>query len=455
MKYFQKIIILTLILTIILAVYTSAATTEQKTIGEENAPVEIILFTDLQGPFDARWHTQTLPQIDQEYIQSGKVKVSVKYFPLAFHTEAFQASLAAECAAEQNRFFDYTDILYNNQDQLSEQELMDYANNLGIDTDKFSTCYSKDKTRLIVNGDLNEANKLKLSGAPSFFINGKLIVGAQPYEAFKTVIDDALGNNTLPPPPEPSTPEPENMQKEPKKGSSDAKVKIISYMGYNEPFSHRSWNTINTLFNEFGEKNIQLEFRNFPLIFQDPTYITAQAGECVYSLSNDETFFAYSNLLMKRENNDYNSLLADAESLGIGSYKMKTCLDQETFLPEVLDDLEEGNDDEITGTPTFFINDQKIVGAQPYQIFEELIKKILGENTIPGEITKEDLEKIPKYDKEDTPISSTNSNDQEIEALQKRIDDLEKKLDENNKKLEENNSLLEKILSYFGKFFGK
>jgi protein-disulfide isomerase len=163
--------------------------------GDKNAPVTIIEFSDFECPFCGRFHEQTMPQIVSDYIDKGKVQFAYKHFPLSFHKNSRNASLAAECAKEQGGdkvFFKYHDILYTNQTALTVDNLKKWAADMGLDTTKFNSCLDTQKYAKQIDADFSEGQSYGVSGTPAFFINGRLVSGAQPFTAFKTIIDEEL-----------------------------------------------------------------------------------------------------------------------------------------------------------------------------------------------------------------------------------------------------------------------
>ncbi|MFC1648443.1 DsbA family protein [Nanoarchaeota archaeon] len=161
--------------------------------GKDNAPVEIIEFSDFQCPFCARWYTDTMPQIQKEYIDTGKVKLVFRDFPLnQIHPLAQKASEAAECADDQGKFWEMHDILFENPNALDVASLKQHAADLGMDTDDFDDCLDSGKYTDEVNKDLADGRAAGVSGTPSFFINGKKIVGAHPFATFQQAIDAEL-----------------------------------------------------------------------------------------------------------------------------------------------------------------------------------------------------------------------------------------------------------------------
>lgn len=188
----KKLFILTIVLMVLIASSVLGTSLDQKTLGDENAPVTINMFTDLECPFCARWHIDTFPLVKQNYIDTGKAKLIVRHYPLSFHLNAKKAAIASECAAQQGKFFEYIDLVYANQDELNSNDLRDYASNLGLDLTQYDNCIKSDSAEEDVEDDIAKGSSV--SGTPTFYINGNDMVGAQPYENFRTEIERALNN---------------------------------------------------------------------------------------------------------------------------------------------------------------------------------------------------------------------------------------------------------------------
>jgi protein-disulfide isomerase len=161
-------------------------------LGDPNAPVTIVSFEDYQCPFCGRAFQQTFPQLKSEYVDTGKAKIVFRDFPLSFHPEAQPAAEASECADEQGKFWEYHDALFNNQNLLGASYYAQLAGDLGLDVDQFTQCMDSGKYRQEVQADFAYGSQVGVSGTPTFFINGIKLVGAQPYEAFKQVIEAEL-----------------------------------------------------------------------------------------------------------------------------------------------------------------------------------------------------------------------------------------------------------------------
>jgi len=174
--------------------------------GNPDAPVTIVEFSDFQCPFCSRFFDQTLPALEENYIDTGKVKLVYKDFPLDnLHPNARPAHIAAECADEQGKFWEYHDILFENQagwNRLSSTDLSsqlnEYAATLGLNSASFDSCLSSEDIADEVNQDYLEAESYGATGTPTFFIGTEKdgfikLVGALPYTAFQGAIDNQLG----------------------------------------------------------------------------------------------------------------------------------------------------------------------------------------------------------------------------------------------------------------------
>ncbi len=162
--------------------------------GSASAPVTIIEFSDFQCPYCGRFFTDTLPQIEQNYIDTGKAKLIYRDFPLSFHPNAEPAAEAADCAGEQGKFWEMHDKLFGNQASLSDANYRQWAADLGLDTTQFNSCLDSKKYASEIQNDIQDGQAAGVSGTPTFFINGNKVVGAQPYSVFEQAIDAALGS---------------------------------------------------------------------------------------------------------------------------------------------------------------------------------------------------------------------------------------------------------------------
>ncbi len=166
-------------------------------LGNPNTKVTIVEFADFRCPFCENFFTQTLPQIKKDYIDTGKVKFYFRNFAFLGDASTVAAN-AAECANDQGKFWEYHDYLYKNQPDESNttmyntDTLTQAAVSLGMDGNTFRSCLDGKKDSASVNKDISDAQTAGVSGTPTLFVDGTAIVGAQPYSAFKTLIDQEL-----------------------------------------------------------------------------------------------------------------------------------------------------------------------------------------------------------------------------------------------------------------------
>ncbi len=174
--------------------------------GDKNAKVTLVEFTDYQCPFCSRHMRDTFPQIENDYIKTGKVRYVLREFPLeSIHPQAVKAAEAANCSGEQGKYWEMHDRLFANQNALAPAQLPSHAEALNLDAAKFKSCLDGGKYTVKVRKDLNDAQKYGVTGTPTFFVGLtdpkssdvkaiRKIVGAQTFAAFKDAIDTLLNN---------------------------------------------------------------------------------------------------------------------------------------------------------------------------------------------------------------------------------------------------------------------
>jgi protein-disulfide isomerase len=160
--------------------------------GDENAPVTIVEFSDYECPFCARFYSQTLNQIDEQYIKTGKVKLVYRDYPLGNHPNAPKAGEAAECAGEQGKYFEMHDKLFDNGVSGGVASYKQFAGEIGLDQAAFDTCLDSGAQAAEVQKDFVDGTSYGVQGTPAFFVNGKLISGAQPFNVFQQAIEAEL-----------------------------------------------------------------------------------------------------------------------------------------------------------------------------------------------------------------------------------------------------------------------
>lgn len=156
--------------------------------GSANAPITIIEFSDYECPYCRRWHAEVWPKIKAKY--GDKVRLVYRDFPLYnIHPNAGPAAAAANCAGEQDRYWEFNEMLFTDERGLGDEVYVTYATQLDLDLDEFNQCVASGAQEKEVEADLNYASELGVRSTPTFFLNGLGIVGAQPFEVFEQIID--------------------------------------------------------------------------------------------------------------------------------------------------------------------------------------------------------------------------------------------------------------------------
>ena len=158
--------------------------------GAAGAPVTVVEFSDFECPFCKQTYP-TVKQVLERY--PGRVRLAYRDFPLdSIHPQARRAAEAARCAQDQGKFWEYHDVLFSQSPQLALEDLRRYAGQVGLDVTKFDGCLATGVHKAAVQRDLDEGNRLGITGTPAFFINGRALSGAQSLEAFTRLIEQEL-----------------------------------------------------------------------------------------------------------------------------------------------------------------------------------------------------------------------------------------------------------------------
>jgi protein-disulfide isomerase len=157
--------------------------------GPANAPIEMIEFSDFQCPYCLRAYP-TLMQVLNTY--GDRIRFVYRHYPLPNHPNARPAAEAAQCVNEQGKFWAYHDKLFTSNGRLTDEDLKRGAAEVGVDAATFTACFESHKYKADVDADIVAGDQAGVTGTPAFFINGRVLTGAQPFEAFKRVIDEEL-----------------------------------------------------------------------------------------------------------------------------------------------------------------------------------------------------------------------------------------------------------------------
>jgi protein-disulfide isomerase len=377
-----------------------------KSKGSSRAQVTIVEFSDFQCPFCSRV-VPTVDKLVKEY--PDKVRVFFRHNPLPFHSDAPLAAQAAVAAENQGKFWEMHDKLFANQQNIKRPDLEKYAQELGLDMAKFKADIDAPATKKRVDEDMDIAKKLGVQGTPNFFINGRPVRGAVPYEDFKKVVDDELGRaNKLmakgvgsgalygalmkgqgkgfgvptPPAAPPKIPISAEVYKidsgkAPQIGGKEPKITLIEFSDFQCPYCSRAKGTLVEL-QKIYKDDLQITFRHYPLPFHNnamPAAIAAvAAAEQGKFWEMHDKLFANQQALASADLEKY------ASEIGLDVAKFKAAIDNPKTKAVVEADMKVANNFGVGGTPAFFINGHSFSGAYPLESFkmaiDEDIKKV-------------------------------------------------------------------------------
>jgi protein-disulfide isomerase len=175
-------------------VQTAQLVDDDPVMGAEDAPLTIVEFSDFNCGFCGRFASDTLPRLLTEY--EGQIRFVYRDMPIIGGQNSVEAAIAAECASDQGKFTEYHNLLFSNTQERTRESFINFAVDLELDEAAFTTCLDEQAKSDEVLLDLLDGQTLGISGTPGFYVNGRFISGAQPYEIFKTIIDRELANAT-------------------------------------------------------------------------------------------------------------------------------------------------------------------------------------------------------------------------------------------------------------------
>ena len=378
--------------------------------GDKDAPVTIVMWSDFQCPFCGRVEP-TITKVLADY--KGKVRLAWHDLPLPFHQNAMPAAMAARAAAEQGKFWDMHDKLFANQTNLDRPSLDKYAQEVGLNMSKYKAAMDSDKFKKEITADSEAGAKIGARGTPAFFINGKFLSGAQPYEAFKAKIDDELkkANDLIAkgtpkgkvyetilktakaevakaPAQAAGAPEQGPEQDKtifkveagdaPSKGPKDAPLQVIVFSDFQCPFCKRVEPTLTQLEKEYQGK-VRMVWKNYPLPFHQNA---EPAAEAAMAADAQGKFWPMHDKLFENQTAlDRPSLEKYAQDLGLNMSKFKADLDSSKFKSTIESTTKEGSTLGVNGTPAVFINGRKISGAYPFDTFKKIADEELAKKT--------------------------------------------------------------------------
>jgi protein-disulfide isomerase len=421
------------------------------TWGSRTARVTIVEFSDFQCPYCAR--VQTPLAALREMYGPDELRIVWKNNPLAFHQNARPAAIAAAGVFELagvDAFWKFHDKLFANQKSLLAENFETWAAEAGVtDMAAFRAGIASGRWADPVDADLRDAKSAGANGStPTFYINGMRVNGAQPFEKFQTVIDDEskkaqekldagtprerlyaemARQNYVTPTPEKAEPPQDTttvykipVGTSPVLGSPNALVTIVEFGDFQCPFCARAEPTLAELRQKYGDR-IRFVWKNEALPFHLAAEPAAQAALEVRAEKGDKAFwqvhdalFAAQKTFMKGDKDvDLDAIVQIAVAAGADAARVRKAIADHTHKKTLDDDEFVGEDFAASGTPHFFIDGRRVVGAQPPETFEKIIddeipkaQELVKKGTRPGALYEaliHDGKEPPEPDTADLP----------------------------------------------------
>jgi protein-disulfide isomerase len=376
--------------------------------GPNNALATVVVFSDFQCPFCSRVE-DTLRRLRQEY--PNDVRIVWKDNPLPFHDKATPAAEAAREAFAQGgnaKFWAMHDLLFEHQQNLERADLERYAQQLGLNMQRFRAALDGHTHQAAIERDKTLATSINAQGTPNFFINGTNLVGAQPFEKFKTLVDRVLARaRTITPrnqvyaqmvrdpvpgdePAQPSQPQQPQRTEDPNavyrvpvgnspaQGPANALVTLVVFSDFQCPFCSRVEPTLANLRRRYGN-DLRVVWKNEPLPFHDKARPAAELAMEAYAQGGNAKFWAAHALLFEHQQNlDRADLDRYAQQLGLNMARYTAAMNNHTHQASIDADHQLAQQVEANGTPHFFINGRRLVGAQPEDAFVRIIDEVKG-----------------------------------------------------------------------------
>jgi protein-disulfide isomerase len=384
-------------------------------LGDAHALVTIVEFTDYQCPFSARADS-TIAQLRATY--GADVRVAVASHPLPFHDRARPAALAVLAAAAQGKFEAMHAQLFKGERTLDEGQILAAARDAGLDLATFEAA----RTSAVVGTQLDAmmalGKTLGVTGTPTFFINGRLVVGAQPIATFQSVVEEEIARAqalvtagmkredvyaavtahptaTSIPSAEPGAgacagdgeckgkggdsligTKVESMRVDgaPTRGPASAPVTIVEFTDFECPFCARAEERVTAISAEYGSR-VRIVYKSLPLPFHDHARLAAKAA---LAAGLQGKFWEYHDALFTHQNAlGRASLDGYAKTLGLDVARFDRDIDSAALEAAIVADEADAKGLDAGGTPTFFVNGRRVVGAQPIEVFKTAVDKAL------------------------------------------------------------------------------
>ena len=371
-------------------------------MGGKKPKVTIVEWSDFQCPFCSRVEP-TLKQITDTY--KDDVRIVWRNEPLSFHPNAMPAAKAAMAAGKQGKFWQMHDLMFAHQPELSDAKYEEWAKQIGLDLNRWKKDKESPEITTAINNDASYGQKVGADGTPSFFINGRFISGAMPFDSFKSIIDEQLKKadeqlkkgvkqdklyetlvaenvkaaGSAAPAGAPAADAKVDVQvgNAPLLGDKKAPVLIAIWSDFQCPYCSRVEPTLKQVMDTYKGK-VKIAWKNQPLSFHPNAMPAAEAAMAAFEQGNDK-FWAMHDKFFANQNSLSPAFYEQtAKEIGLDMNKFKSSVEAHRAQAAIQADMSAGAAAGAGGTPTFFINGRKLVGALPFDSFKQVIDEELA-----------------------------------------------------------------------------
>jgi protein-disulfide isomerase len=373
--------------------------------GPAVAKLTVVEFSDFQCPFCSRVNP-TLKQLEEAF--PGQIRFAWKHQPLSFHPNAMPAAIASEAAREQGKFWAFHDLAFANQANLSAASYEAWAGQIGADVARFKKAVGAQSGKARVDADMQLGNQVGAGATPTLFLNCRRLVGAQPLETFKAVAEEELKKadallarglaldagfydrvcdenvKAMPaaaelPRPQPTPAGPMDVPlrgDEPARGAAKAQVTIVEFSDFQCPFCSRVVPTMKQIEQEYGSR-VRIVWKHQPIPSLHPEAMPAAlAAEA--ARQQGRFWEMHDKLFDNQRALGASAYEGFARELGLDLARFRTAMLDPRTRERVQADQDVAVRVGATGTPTFFVNGERVVGAMPYDTFKAAVDRALA-----------------------------------------------------------------------------
>ncbi len=333
--------------------------------GSEPTAVKVDVYSDFQCPYCSQF-AKPVRELESKGVEGLKTQVTFHNFPLSFHPFAQLAHQAALAAGEQGKFWEMHDLLFANQAALQREKLLEYAQKLGLDMDRFRKDLDSEPVKQAIERDKAEGAKLGVNGTPTFFVNGKTYSGTKSYEQLKQLVQGEQKRMW-------SLTEITDAQMA--KGPADAPVTLEFWADLESPVTRPAGAVLAEVMARYPAA-VRLQFRNFPLAFHPQAGL---AHEAAMDAARQGKFWEFESYILEHQDAlREQDLVAYAGKLGLDQKKFAETIRQRRYSGRVEADLEEGAKRGLRGSPVVFVGGRRIDGVPSLAMLTEYVEAELA-----------------------------------------------------------------------------